>query len=333
MGARGACGGRISLAIAVFAAVLLLPGAALAATVVNGDFETGNLSGWHAERATGFGDWYVYSDPLGPIPGQSDIEPLPNPPQGRFAAVADELNPDTVILWQDIALEPGRRHQLNLTTFYESYEDISVPAPDTLSVDEEAIGKQVNQQFRIDLMKPGAPLESIAPGDVLQPIFATKPGDPRKMAPTRLTVGLNPFAGQTVRLRFAVAAGEEALLAGVDGVRVFSRPATGPGSVANAIEVRGVKPDPRTGTVLLTLGLPGPGHLLAKRPGKIRTLSRNVSQERTLRVRLRPTPATHRLLAHRHSLSQKIGLSFEPIGGLKGTRKLSLPLRLSTPKR
>jgi hypothetical protein len=329
MGVRRACRGTV-LVVAAVCAALLGPGSAVAATVVNGGFERGNLTGWHAQRLTGFGDWYVYQGTKGPIPDQSDINPLPAPPEGRFAAVADELNPDTTILWQDVGLEPNRRHQLSLTAFYETYERISVPSPDTLSVDEAAIGKQINQQFRIDVMNPQAPLESLAPEDIFATVFETKEGDPKVMAPTRLSTGLNRFAGQTVRLRLAVAAGEEAFLAGVDAISISTRPLSGDeDGPSNQFRVGKAKANLRDGSVLLPVHLPGSGRLTSKRKGAIATVSRRVAQERTLKIHLRPTPSTRRILNRKHRLRIKVAITYKPTGGTPLTKHVPVVLKLS----
>ena len=180
----GGGGGRLILcgiAASVFLG-LLAPGGALAANVVNGDFETGKLAGWQVHRAQEAGDWFAYggdpNDPPSirqdPIAVKRGDGPIQAPPQGRYAAVADELNPDTLILSQNIALGAGLSHRLNLLAYYRSYVPIAVPAPDTLSADSEALGGQANQQYRIDVMSPAAPLDSVNPSDILAPVFATR---------------------------------------------------------------------------------------------------------------------------------------------------------------
>ena len=124
-------------------------------------------------------------------------------------------------------LKPGLDHQLSLLAYYNSYKPIAIPTPDTLSIADEALqlpnGEfQENQQFRIDVMKPDAPLESLDPADILRTVFATKPGDRPTMAPRNLTANLSAFAGQTVRLRIANTVTEEVFNAGVDAVSIAS---------------------------------------------------------------------------------------------------------------
>ena len=209
-------------AIAFLAALLMLlaPSGAAAATVVNGDFESGNLRGWQVHRAIQAGNWFAYEGTNAPIGSKRGANPVQPPPQGDFAAIVDQANPDTLILYQDVVLEPGRSHRLGMIVYYDSYAPIATPTPDTLSVDEEVLAGQSNQQYRIDVMRPDAPLESLAPADILDTVFRTKKGDPARLSPTRVTADLTRFAGQTVRLRISSAVTEEVFNAGLDAVSI-----------------------------------------------------------------------------------------------------------------
>ena len=95
-------------------AVLAAPSAGLAASVENGNFETGNLQGWQVHRVTELGDWYAYRGTDAPIGGKQLGAPVIAPPQGTYAAITDEYNPDTVVLYQDIVLRAGYEHRLNM---------------------------------------------------------------------------------------------------------------------------------------------------------------------------------------------------------------------------
>jgi Ca2+-binding RTX toxin-like protein len=77
-------------------------------------------------------------------------------------------------------------------------------------------------------MDPAAPLNSVAAGDVLATIFQTQNGDPQTLAPTPITFELTPFAGQTVRLRFALANTLFFFRAAVDDVQIESTPINQP---------------------------------------------------------------------------------------------------------
>ena len=221
---RGNTRGVLLLAGVLTMAALLAPAGAAAAAVVNGGFETGSLKGWRVFRATEAGDWFAYKGTEAPIGGRRGAEPIQAPPVGNYAAIADQANPETGVLYQDVALEPGRAHRLDLVAYYNSYEPLAIPTPETLSVDKEVLAGQSNQQFRIDVMSPAAPIDSIAAGDILGTVFRTEVGGPQEMQPTGYSLNLSAFAGQTVRLRIANAVSEEVFNAGVDGVEVVSGP-------------------------------------------------------------------------------------------------------------
>jgi hypothetical protein len=304
---------------------------ASAATVVNGDFEAGGLKGWHTYRVTEAGNWFAYGSTNAPIGSKRKPEPadpVQAPPQGAFAAIADQANPDTLILYQDVALEAGESHLLSLLAYYDSYKPIAVPAPDTLSVAEEALGGQANQQFRIDVIRPGAPLESLDPADILSTLFQTKPGAPARMKPTKLTADLSPFAGQTVRLRIAVAAHEEVFNAGVDAVALGgNRGSKAPG--ADRLGFGKPRPNRKNGTVLLPVRVPGPGLVTATKKGAIRSVTVKAAAAKTLKILLRPTASTRALLVRRHKRRVTVTVVFKPAGEPRQTAAKTVVFRLA----
>jgi D-alanyl-D-alanine carboxypeptidase len=178
------------------------------------DFESGALTGWRAV-GSGSGGWFVYSSgSRAPDPAQSD----PNvpfdfwyPPQGRFAAVTDMNGPGTLILYRDVKLDG--RFMLRLTEFHASASDFSTPR--TLASDEPGD----NQQFRIDLVAPSAPIDSLARGDVLENVFKMSTSDLDQSEPAAVKVDVSHWAGHTVRLRLAVADKRGPLRVGVDDIR------------------------------------------------------------------------------------------------------------------
>ena len=95
--------------------------------------------------------------------------------------------------------------------------DISAGLNGYSGLNADVIGD--NQQYRIDLVMPSAPIASVAKSDVLATIFKTRPGDPARQERTPVSFDLSPWAGQTVRLRLAVADSQGPLRAGVDDIR------------------------------------------------------------------------------------------------------------------
>jgi hypothetical protein len=83
------------------------------------DFESGSLTNWKAVGG-GSGGWFIYtSGKKAPDPAQSDPNlplDLPDPPQGKFAAVTDMNGPGTLILYRDVKLDG--RFMVHLTVFH-----------------------------------------------------------------------------------------------------------------------------------------------------------------------------------------------------------------------
>jgi D-alanyl-D-alanine carboxypeptidase len=178
------------------------------------DFESGALTGWKTVGG-GSGGWFIYTDGS-KAPDRARSDPsvpfdLPDPPQGRFAAVTDTNGPGTRILYRDVKLDG--RFRLHLTAFYAGVGGLS--SPQTLAYDEP----QANQQFRIDLLAPSAPIDSVAHRDVLVNIFKTSAGDPDRRQPSTVSVNLSRWAGRTLRLRLAATDNGGPLRAGVDNIR------------------------------------------------------------------------------------------------------------------
>ncbi len=128
---------RRMLPLVVVLLVALVPGRAAAATVVNGDFESGTLNGWQAHSANEAGNWFAYQGTEAPFAHNLTRQPLQPPPQGTYAAISEEADPDTLTLSQEVTVPAGTSSQLSLLAYYNSYEPIAVPTPDTLSVFEE----------------------------------------------------------------------------------------------------------------------------------------------------------------------------------------------------
>jgi hypothetical protein len=190
--------------------------------LANGDFETGDLAEWTTESyASGYGGWFVYEDGTTPptdAPRLYDFNvfEVSDPPQGRYAAVTDQTGGGLRILYQDFTVNgPSVLHATVFyrTTFSPGYGETRIIAPDGL-------GAQPNQQFRVDLIDPGAPIVSVADEDVLATVFRTIEGDPITLEPTEVTFDLSPWDGQTIRLRFAEVDSRGRFFAGVDDVRI-----------------------------------------------------------------------------------------------------------------
>ena len=186
----------------------------VAANVSNGDFESGDFSGWQRANkrpSDSEGNWFVYSGtqtPLGSF--------ITAPPQGDFAATTDQNDPGSHVLYRNIKLEEGMNHTLSFYLYYvNEWRDFITP--NTLSFADED-----NQQYRVDLMKPKSKPFSMKNDAIKENLFRTEVGDPDTLEPTLMVFDLTPYAGKTVRLRFAEVDNQGNFLASVDDVKVSS---------------------------------------------------------------------------------------------------------------
>jgi hypothetical protein len=321
-GSRRAWGSRASAAIAavlvlLVAGALLSPLSANAATISNGGFETGNLSGWLLQNING-GSWYAYSGTSSPLSALT----IAAPPQGSFAAVSDEGGPSTHILYQDIALEPAFTHKLSLIVYYNSNAPIAVPSPDSL---DDTVAMP-NQQYRIDVMKPSAPLTSVSSSDILLTIFRTNAGAPQVLAPTTKTVDLTPFAGQTVRLRFAEVDNESFFNASVDAASLTSTP------ISNVFSFGKLNRNKHRGTAILPVNVPGPGTLSltgkgvkTQRPGGANA-SKAVAAAGTVKLLVKAKGSAKHKLNKTGKVKVKVKVTFTPTGGASNTQTKRIKL-------
>jgi hypothetical protein len=308
---------RIAAAAAI-ALALGAPSAASAATVVNGDFETADLGGWQSQNnPTSTTDrWYPYSGTTGPGGFGATVQA---PPQGTYGAVTDQGGPGAHFLYQDIALEPKQAHLLTLDVYYTTAAMMTAPQALDVSI-------VPNQQYRVDVIRPGANLTSIAPADVLVPVFSTTIGDPQTVAPTQVSANLTPFAGQTVRLRFGEVDNAGPLHAGADSIVIRS--------ASSRFSFGKVKRNFDKGTAKLKVNLPGPGTLslrgkgvVSQRPLGSRALaSKTVGAAGQQTLTIRAKGAKKKRLNRTGKVKVKAKVFFSIAGGLttKQTKKITL---------
>ena len=177
--------------------------------VSNGGFETNTLADWTAVDL-GSGAWSVYSGTSTPNNGF----PIVALPEGTYAATTEQNGPSSHILYQDLLLPSSGPLSLSFILYFENQAGVFC-TPDSLSYLNEA---RCNQQYRVDIMNPAAPVDSVAPGDVLANVFQTEVGDPSSLAPTNIPFDLIAYAGTTVRLRFTEVDNQSVFLASVDGI-------------------------------------------------------------------------------------------------------------------
>ena len=202
----------------------------------NGDFETGDLTGWKVHssmnRSDAWGGWYVYEDALtAPVPtvrgtmkgSGMGFNPVFDPPEGDYAAVSISNQGGLHILYRDFVVdEPS---VLRALVFYNCpncgwpWRNYLI-SPDHFRYDSPG---EPNSQYRIDLVDPAAPIDTLADEDVLGTVFRTVDGDPLSLEPTEVTFDLSRWEGQTIRLRAVEVENQVGVFfAGIDHVRIES---------------------------------------------------------------------------------------------------------------
>ncbi|MEJ7809525.1 MAG: hypothetical protein WKG32_03825 [Gemmatimonadaceae bacterium] len=209
--------------------------------IVNGSFEVNGgvgtriFAGWTVVDLPGSavpGSWFVQRGTASPL--NSFL--VASPTDGLFAAMTDQNGPGAHLLYQDVTVPAG-----GATLSFDLYLNNHASgyfSPNTLSF----VGVP-NQQFRVDIMNPAAPVDDVGAG-VLQTVYRTLPGHPLVLGYRTVTADLSAHAGRTVRLRFAEVDNQLFFNVGVDNVRLGAAlpPATCFGLPAT-----------------ITTGTPGPG--------------------------------------------------------------------------
>jgi hypothetical protein len=184
--------------------------AAFAAPLTNGGFETGSLAGWTSSVAGASAGFAVYT-------GTPTVNGhvVAAPPEGTNAVVTSQSSPGQALLYQDVTLPSSGTITISLYVYYESSAALT-------SLADLSFAGAANQQFRVDVMDPLAPVASLAGSDIFVNVFKTSLGDPTTLAPTLVTADLSAFAGQTVRLRLAEADNQGQFQASADGIAITS---------------------------------------------------------------------------------------------------------------
>lgn len=302
---------RRLIALAIAAAAFAAPSAANAAIVTNGDFETGTFSGWHEDYLNPeFGAWFVYSGTDTPFSSFT----IPAPPQGTHAAITDQGESSRQILYQDLVIPTGGTvNQLSLLAYYVN-QSPGFASPETLSIDVS------NEQYRIDVMKPTAPIDSVSSGDILLNLLRTRPGDPDTLFPTNITADLSAFAGQTVRLRFAVAVTQHVLSGGVDAVTVKS----------NGFTIGTATRNKKKGTAVVPLTLPDAGDVTVSGngvKGNVVAASSVAAGPGSVNVMVKAKGKKRRKLNETGKVKLNATITYTPTGVSPNSQSLKLKLK------
>lgn len=204
--------------------------------VSNGSFEINagpgseSFQNWTIVRQSGsLGGFFAQTSTDAPLVAFT----VPTPPVGSYAAMSDQVGPSSSVIYQDVAIPVGATSTFSIRLFVQNQAD-NYFAPATLDYTMVP-----NQQVRIDVMSPLAPLFSVNSG-VLRNLFVTTPRPntspklPEAQSYLVINSDLTAFAGQTVRIRIAEVDNQQGLNVGIDSASInFSGSTTVPSPPVN----------------------------------------------------------------------------------------------------
>jgi hypothetical protein len=230
---------RIAIAAGMAATlgVLVFSGLALAGKgLTNGNFETGTFKGWTHGQEGGSGNWFVYKgrptfgDLLGTPTRRGITQKLPKPRQGKYAAATAQGGPGTRLLFHKLTLKPNVKRKLSFLMRYTS--DAAIHDRNTLhaaGLMSRTYGKRgvvvdhPNQQFRVDLMRPGADKFSLKQADILKTLYATETGDSTHKGWKRYDFDLSGFDPGKAKLRAVEVDNQGTFVAALDDLKLNNK--------------------------------------------------------------------------------------------------------------
>jgi len=166
------------------------------ADLVNGDFETGDLSGWTATNNGSAATIQVTSGDT-----TTDAGTIPGSLTGDYFVFTSQSGPGSSFLSQPFTVQAGTNKIFFDIAIINAAGDYYVPDP--MSFDYTG---PPNQQARFDILVPGAALDTVNPADIIVTGYQTQPGDPLTQDwasyEVDATTELAPYVGQNVIFRF-----------------------------------------------------------------------------------------------------------------------------------
>lgn len=200
---------------------------ALAASIPNGDFETGNFSKWKTSSKGG-GDWVIYDsgDRKKATQGRGGAT-FPKP-FGEFSAAITQGGPSANVILKTLRV-PADATVLSVKLFWinQGGEPPAAPAAQTsadagywLFPGEWEFSGPPIQYFLVDLLKPSAPGFTTKKSDVLKTVFKPKIGKTKARSGGWVTeaVDVSKFQGQRIRFRLVEADNSGYMNVGLDNL-------------------------------------------------------------------------------------------------------------------
>lgn len=182
--------------MALAGVVLSVSSFANANLIINGDFETGDFTGWSTSHLGG--------SSLGVLTNPGDPDLGSSPSIDHYAFAGNQGGPSQNIFWQTFAV-PNSLSSLNFSfdytyrNFSSSFVNPTVDTLDYLSVS--------NQQFRVEILTGSANFLTVTASDIVFTAFQTVSSSPNPVLWTNLTqditTAVSAYQGQNLIVRFA----------------------------------------------------------------------------------------------------------------------------------
>jgi hypothetical protein len=184
-----------------------------ASLIVNGDFETGDFSGWLVSQSGGSSQTVVSA--IG------DPELGASPTNDFYAFAGNQSGPSQNVFWQSVVVPEN----LSLANFSFDYAYQNF-ASDFSTLDTLAIDDSSNQQFRVDILLGTSLFDSLNITDIVFSAIQTVSGESNTQAWTSfsedITASLIGLQGEDVLVRFAQSDNQGAFDIGFDNVSLIA---------------------------------------------------------------------------------------------------------------
>lgn len=191
--------------------------------ITNGDFETGDLTGWTVTDVNSPGSWFAENVPITPLSGHSTVGPA----GGSWYAVSDQFGPGIHALTQSFTVPIGT---VSLNLSFQMFVNDWAGSTDCgagLNISSGAV-----ECGRVDILTGSASPFDTGAGDISNLYLGsdgTNPPFPYTTYNFNLTGLLTP--GNTYQLRFAEADDELWFNQGVDNVSLQAVTTPEPASI------------------------------------------------------------------------------------------------------
>ncbi len=225
---KGYSGKRVGKVLLASVALVAIGAAtAFAASIPNGNFESGNFSDWKI-RNKGSGDWVIYDSGDRKKATKDRGGAILPKPFGEFSAAITQGGPSANVILRTVRV-PADATVMSVKLFWINDGGEPPPAPAAqASADPgywafpgewDFTGPRI-QYFVVDLLKPSSPAFTAEKSDVLKTVFKPKIGATKARSGGWVTeaVDVAKFQGQRIKFRLVEADNSGYMNVGLDNL-------------------------------------------------------------------------------------------------------------------